>query len=202
MKDELDFGLNFGSFETVEPETVAATELKDELDLGLNFGTFETVEPETVAATELKDELDLGLNFGTLETVKPETVAAAKLPESVEFDLNFGSFETAETAEPEQTKLESIVNLEKSDFNEKSEPVKSSLNFDKVSDLINEKVVEAHSNLAKLYEEEKQDNTLDYLDMSDSEFAASLAIEVLRKCEIKEQLCRQKIAQEVLNKLR
>ena len=199
LKEELDFGLDFGSFEIAEPETVARAELKEELDFGLDFGSFEAPKPEIVAATELKEELDFGLNFGSFETVEPETVAATELKEELDFGLNFGSFETPK---PEPTKFESIVNLEKSDFSEKHEHVKSSVNFDKVSDLINEKVVEAHSNLAKLYEEEKQDSTLDYLDMSDSEFAASLAIEVLRKCEIKEQLCRQKIAQEVLNKLR
>jgi hypothetical protein len=38
--------------------------------------------------------------------------------------------------------------------------------------------------------------------MSDAEFAEALAEDVLKKCQIKEQLCRQKIAQEVLNKLR
>jgi hypothetical protein len=50
--------------------------------------------------------------------------------------------------------------------------------------------------------EEKTDDPIAYLEMSDAEFAEALAEDVLKKCQIKEQLCRQKIAQEVLNKLR
>lgn len=50
--------------------------------------------------------------------------------------------------------------------------------------------------------DEKTDDPVAYLEMSDAEFAEALAEDVLKKCQIKEQLCRQKIAQEVLNKLR
>ena len=78
-------------------------------------------------------------------------------------------------------------------------PINNSLNFEKISHLEEEKVSPTYFNLTAVHNSEEK--KLDYSEMSDSEFAESLAAEILEKCKIKEQLCRQKIAQEVLSKL-
>jgi hypothetical protein len=107
---------------------------------------------------------------------------------SAEMDLDFSEF-----TKSLETKAVEIP--ETKEF----KPINNSLNFEKISHLEEEKVSPTYFNLTAVHNSEEK--KLDYSEMSDSEFAESLAAEILEKCKIKEQLCRQKIAQEVLSKL-
>lgn len=190
-KEELDFSLDFHKFGLDEAELSALEKPKEKLDFSLDFHEFKIDETESPTFEKPKEELDFSLDSHELKIEEMASPVFEKPKEELNFSLDFHEFEMAEIEKP-------IRHLEKMDFTEEELP---RINFEKVRERIEENVAQIHLNLAQLHDDEKE-TSLNYLDMSDSEFADALAAEVLRKCEIKEQLCRQKIAQEVLNKLR
>ena len=190
---ELDFG-SFSMSEVSEPEALTfemPTEKEPEMELDFgNFSMGEVSESEALTfeipvEKEPVEDLDFsGFAFAVGEALEPEAVVFEKEPT---VELDFSAFSMNEPLEPEVLVFE------------KPAPIKRSLNFEKVSHLVEENVAQTYFDLAKVHNTEEVQ--LDYLEMSDSQFAESLAAEVLKKCKIKEQLCRQKIAQEVLSKL-
>jgi pilus assembly protein FimV len=178
VKTEAIEDLDFGSFAVEEP-------VKTEAVADLNFGSFAVEEPVKTEAIE-------GLDFGsfTIENQEVETEAEKALREKREenefvLDFAINSFQIEEPVVTTQPFAESISKRE--------------LGFDAVNDLLEQRINDSYLELTKIHA--KEDDHGAYLDMSDSQFADSLASEVLKKCEIKEQLCRQKIIKEVLSKL-
>jgi pilus assembly protein FimV len=211
-KMELDFS-GFGFGETAEPEVLAfemPAEKEAEIELDFSgFGFGETTEPEALAfemPAEKEDEMEL--DFSGFASAIGESLETKKMTfetpveKEPKMELDFSAFSMDKPLEPEILAFEMPAAKKEPEVLEfkKSEPLKSSLNFEKVSHLVEEKVSQTYFDLAKIHKAEEETH-LNYLDMSDSEFAESLAAEVLEKCKIKEQLCRQRIAQEVLSKL-
>ena len=190
-------------FDKVSTEDKIPNDENDENDekeeIVLDFGHFEIDAPlETPSPVfEISTE-DLDFSAFNTET-KPEPVT--------ELDLDFNAFnvnelenktsldlpETKPIQEPELVMVD--FPFEKQD----APPFKQSFSFENTSDLIEENGMRPYLDLTKVPENE--DEHLEYLDMSDSQFAELLVAEMLQKHKIKERLCRQKIVQEVLNKL-
>lgn len=213
-KEEPVFDLNFGGFTIDESlETEALTfemppekEAKVELDFsGFDFG--KTPESEALAfEIPVEKESNMKLDFSSFASAIGESLETKKMifetpvEKEPEMELDFSAFSMEKPLEPETVAFEIPTKKEPEVLAfKKSAPFKSSLDFEKVSHLVEEKIAQTYLDLATIHKEEEAQ--LDYLEMSDSEFAESLAAEVLEKCKIKEQLCRQRIAQEVLSKL-
>lgn len=206
--------LDFGDFETFETQEFKTTVTKNvivpDLELEFNFGDFvmpekEIVEPEKIElpATEIaKLESDFS-EFQFEETPAEKIDIAFEAPI---LKMNFVDFTLPEITESE-TVAQPFVTLEKNtpeiEFNEFSEPekkaFKSEIDFESVSEIVEKRIQQAYLELEKVKSKDELD--LSYLEMSDEQFAQALADDVLRKCQIKEQLCRQKITLEVLTKL-
>ncbi len=197
---ELTFDLDFSGFsidETAEPEASTfemPVEKSAEMDLDFShFSIDKVTEPEASTfemPVEKSAEMDLDFSHFSIEKVTEPEVLTFEMPveKSAEMDLDFSEF-----TKSLETKAVEIP--ETKEF----KPINNSLNFEKISHLEEEKVSPTYFNLTAVHNSEEK--KLDYSEMSDSEFAESLAAEILEKCKIKEQLCRQKIAQEVLSKL-
>ncbi len=227
---ELTFDLDFSGFsidEVTEPEALTfeiPTEKSAEMDLDFShFSIDEAAEPEALAfeiPTEKSAEMDLDFSHFSIDKAAEPEALAFEIPteKSAEMDLDFSHFSIDKAAEPEAlvfeipTEKSAEMDLDFSEFTKSLEtkaveipetkefkPINNSLNFEKISHLEEEKVSPTYFNLTAVHNSEEK--KLDYSEMSDSEFAESLAAEILEKCKIKEQLCRQKIAQEVLSKL-
>ncbi len=156
-------------------------------------------EPEVLAFEISTDEkvAEMELDFSGFsidEAAEPEVLAFEistdeKVAE-MELDFNDFSFSLKKSTEPEAVEI-----LETKEFSQ----IENQLNFEKSSSLAEEQITQTYFNLTTVHNAEEK--KLDYSEMSDAEFAESLAAEILEKCKIKEQLCRQKIAQEVLSRL-
>jgi pilus assembly protein FimV len=210
--EETALDLDFGSFAVADVSATEALafELPKAEEAALNFSNFAVEEVSTTEALAFElpkaEEAALNLDFGSFAGTE---ALAFELPKAEEAALDFGiqnfTFNESEkimavdmpkTIESRIVKPEPIKNV----FAEpEAVTTKKPLSFNSANDLLEERVNQTHLELAKIHAE--ADVQIEYLDMSDSQFADSLASEVLKKCQMKEQLCRQKIIQDVLSKL-
>ncbi|MDD2865082.1 MAG: hypothetical protein PHC99_10250, partial [Methylococcales bacterium] len=207
--EEADFNFtDFSEPKVFENDTQSIAQNETELD----FSGFAIPEEES-EETDVLEGLDLG-SFVVIETpeihVDIEPTVESEKTFREKFDENESALDLAiknfKIDEPEDVvtvvEIPKIVEPESVFVTEKPfvEPrAKKPLDFDTVNELVEKRINETYIELAKVHA--KEDVHIEYLDMSDSQFADSLASEVLKKCQIKEQLCRQKITQEVLSKL-
>ncbi len=149
-------------------------------ELALDFNAFVA---DSKPESQIEEHV---LNFVTSEPFKDETT-------TFEFTENPSETKTVQE-EPE------LVMVDFPFEKQEAATFKQSFTFEKVNDLVEENGMRTYLDLTKVPENE--DEHLEYLDMSDSQFAELLVAEMLKKHQIKERLCRQKIVQEVLDKLR
>jgi pilus assembly protein FimV len=205
--EDAKIDLDFGEFKLDETPVIETKKALEEPALEFNFADFATADSvESPAIEEAKVDLDFG-EFKLDETPVIETKKTVEEP-ALEFN-------TTDFVAPEITELEAIqpVTLEKTTFGFSefvsgqeipfAEPekvtFKPQIDFATVSEIVEKRIQQAYSELEKVTSKEELD--LSYLEMSDAQFAQAIADEVLKKCQIKEQLCRQKITLEVLTKL-
>jgi|GEM_PF-1452026 len=180
-KPTLEF--NFADFSAPQAVELPAIE---EPKIALGFDEFKFDESPAEKTEIAFEEPALEMNFADFtvpEITKPEIVQSVTLEKTTP-DFEFSEF----VAPPEKP----FLDPEKVTF-------KPQIDFVAVSEIVEKRIQQAYAELEKVKSKDELD--LSYLEMSDADFAQALADEVLKKCQIKEQLCRQKITLEVLTKL-